>query len=281
MKWSINAWAFDPSMGWRERARVARDAGFEAIEVNVGEDEGDIPAGASASELAELKRTLRNEGLGVSSVCSELFWRFSLTSAHAAERAHARHLARRSLEIGAELEAASAVVIPGVAARRDGSGLGDRPADDTTWRESVKELRDLALEATRLGIVIGVENVHFNDFLVNPVEMRRYLHEVDRASVRAHLDIGNANVAGPAEAWIDCLSSLVVAIHVKDSRRGAPAPVAALPPGSGDVCWPSVARSLERCRFRGYAIVEQSFRSTTWDRSIRNLGRASMACLLG
>lgn len=280
MKWSINTWAFDPSMGWLERARVAREAHFEAIEINVGGGKGEIPATVSSSELAELKRTLRNEGIAVSSVCTELFWQFSLTSERAEERESARQLVRRSLEIGAELGAVSTVMIPGLATGKKNSRGGNLTGNGNIWHESITELCGLAFEATRLGIIIGVENVHFNGFLVKPAEMRQYLQEVDSASVRAHLDIGNANISGPADVWIECLSSLVVAIHVKDSLRDARAPSDALPPGSGDVSWPLVARSLRRFGFCGYAIVEQSFRSKNWDRSVQSLGLASRACLL-
>lgn len=278
MKWSVNAWAFDPASGWRERAHEAREAGFEAVEVNVGSDPGDVAIDATAADLSALRRALAAELLVVSSICTELFWKYPLTAMDAARRARARAVARRCLEIGARLGARSIVVIPGDAADR-GCGRADASGASTVFRESAQELAALSVDATRLGVTIGVENVHHNEFLVRPEELHSFLRELDSAAVRAHLDIGNANVASPAEGWIDCLSTLLVAIHVKDSRASAGARIEALPPGSGDVCWGAVARSLARSSFDGYAIVEQSFRSQSWDRSLASLGRAARACI--
>ena len=57
-------------------------------------------------------------------------------------------------------------------------------------------------------MVIGVENV-WNNFLLSPLEMARFLDEIDSPFVRAYFDIGNVVRTGEPADWIRTLGSRI------------------------------------------------------------------------
>src|SRR5438477_12240123 len=94
MKKSINLWAFPypGRMTLRECLQLAKDAGFDAIELNY-DLESDLSPKAGPKELAAIRKTAADIGIAVSGLCSFLFWPYSLTSNNAAQRARGMELA--------------------------------------------------------------------------------------------------------------------------------------------------------------------------------------------
>src|SRR5213076_2501886 len=75
MKKSINQWAFPyPSrMTLRECLQLAKDAGFDGIELNYDLD-NDLSPKAGAKELRAIRKMAEEIGIAISGVCSFLFW---------------------------------------------------------------------------------------------------------------------------------------------------------------------------------------------------------------
>src|SRR2546423_10958849 len=114
MKKSINQWAFPyPSrMTLRECLQLAKDAGFDGIELNYDLD-NDLSPKAGAKELRAIRKMAEEIGIAISGVCSFLFWPYSLTSNSAAQRARGLELAGRMIQAAHELGTENLLVVPG------------------------------------------------------------------------------------------------------------------------------------------------------------------------
>ena len=80
MKKSINLWAFPypDRMTLRECLQLAKDAGFDGIELNY-DLENDLSPKATAKDLRAIRAMAEEIGIAISGVCSFLFWPYSLT----------------------------------------------------------------------------------------------------------------------------------------------------------------------------------------------------------
>ncbi|RKY71374.1 MAG: hypothetical protein DRP97_02135, partial [Candidatus Latescibacterota bacterium] len=101
IKKSINQWAFakDTAKGCME---LAKDAGFEAIELALAED-GDITLNSTETEIRALRETANRIEIELASLATGLFWSYSLTSNDADTRKKALDVAKKELEVAAWL----------------------------------------------------------------------------------------------------------------------------------------------------------------------------------
>src|SRR5919201_1132916 len=114
MKKSINLWAFPypERMSLKECLQLAKDAGFDGIELNY-DLENDLSPKSGTREYEQIRKTAEDIGIAVSGVCSFLFWPYSLTSNKPAERARGLELAGKMLEAAHELGTENLLVVPG------------------------------------------------------------------------------------------------------------------------------------------------------------------------
>src|SRR5437764_660431 len=114
MKKSINQWAFPypGRMTLRECLQLAKDAGFDGIELNYDLD-NDLSPKAGPKELRAIRKMAEDIGIAISGVCSFLFWPYSLTSNSTAQRARGMELAGLMLDAAHELGTENLLVVPG------------------------------------------------------------------------------------------------------------------------------------------------------------------------
>ncbi|MEC8973296.1 MAG: sugar phosphate isomerase/epimerase, partial [Verrucomicrobiota bacterium] len=81
MKKSINLWAFPypDRMNLRECLQLAKDAGFEGIELNY-DLESDLSPKAGPRDFQKIRKMADDIGIAISGLCSFLFWPYPLTS---------------------------------------------------------------------------------------------------------------------------------------------------------------------------------------------------------
>src|SRR6476646_7673022 len=87
MKKSINLWAFPypDRMSLQECLQLAKDAGFDGIELNY-DLESDLSPKSGPKEFAAIAKTAERIGIAVSGLCSFLFWPYPLSSNDPAKR---------------------------------------------------------------------------------------------------------------------------------------------------------------------------------------------------
>ena len=80
MKKSINLWAFPypARMSLRDCLKLAKDAGFDGIELNY-DLENDLSPKAGPTEFHAVRKLAEETGIAISGLCSFLYWPYSLT----------------------------------------------------------------------------------------------------------------------------------------------------------------------------------------------------------
>ena len=93
-KKSINLWAFPypEKMNLEQCLRLAKEAGFDGIELNYDLD-NDLSPKSGPKEYAKIRDMAEKIGIAISGLCSFLFWPYPLTSNDPAKRARGLELA--------------------------------------------------------------------------------------------------------------------------------------------------------------------------------------------
>ena len=104
MKKSINQWAFPypDKMNLKECLQLAKDAGFDGIELNY-DLENDLSPASGTKDYQAIRRLADKIGIRISGLCSFLFWPYPLTSNDAAKRARGLELAGRIAQAAHDL----------------------------------------------------------------------------------------------------------------------------------------------------------------------------------
>ncbi len=107
-----------------------------------------------------------------------------------------------------------------------------------------------------------LENV-WNNFLLSPMEMARYVDELDSEWLGVYFDVGNVVRIGWPEQWIRVLGSRIKKLDIKEYSRdkqnneglwkGFNVKI-----GEGSVDWAAVRRELAAIDYAGWATAEVS-----------------------
>ena len=114
MKKSINQWAFPypERMNLRECLRLAKDAGFDGIELNY-DLENDLSPKSGTKEYHAIRKMADDIGIAISGLCSFLFWPYPLTSNDPKERKRGMELAGLMTKAAHDLGVENLLVVPG------------------------------------------------------------------------------------------------------------------------------------------------------------------------
>lgn len=75
----INIWSFDQSRSIEQCMRLAKDAGFEGIELAMAKD-GPLGLTSSDQEILAVKALAQEIGIQICSLATGLYWQYSLTA---------------------------------------------------------------------------------------------------------------------------------------------------------------------------------------------------------
>ena len=168
MRKSINIWSFVGKTN-REAMKIAKDAGFEGIELALGAD-GEISMTSTDEELLSIKAYAEELGIAIPSISSGLCWADSLTADDPAQRQRAHDMIVRQLYCAKMLGAETILIIPGSVSVEFVPEWPVVPYD-VVYDRALEEVKKLAAIAESYGVQIGLENV-WNKFLLSPLEMK-------------------------------------------------------------------------------------------------------------
>lgn len=270
VKKGINMWSFPDYMTIPERMQRAKDLGFEGIELCLGLKGGEFSMDSTDQEIISLKKVSEKIGIQISSICSGLFFQYSLTSKHADIRNGAKKVIMRQIDCARLLGADSILAIPGIV------GTDFRPEEvvpditdlvyyagaeivqyDIAYKRSLEAFRELADYAGKNQITIGIENI-WGKFLISPIEMRDFIDKIDSVWVKSYFDVGNSLLFGYPEHWIRILGKRIINIHLKDFRRGTAQLSGFCDLLSGDVNWIEVRKALKDIGYEGWVNAEMT-----------------------
>jgi len=207
---SISQWAFENDRPLEQVFQMAREHGFEAVEVAIAED-GEITPQTTQEECNVILEKAQKAGVQLSSMASGMGWKYQIISNDEAERRQAIDAIAASLRVTQMLGLDAYLCVPG----RVGSEAEGGTPYDAAYDNALAALRELAPVAEETGVTIGVENV-WNKFLLSPLEMRDFLDKIGSPRVGCYFDVGNVLIMGYPEQWIRILGKRIAAIHFKD-----------------------------------------------------------------
>ena len=225
---------------YEARFALARDAGFEAIEMRtITRDE----------EAAEIREASRKTGLKIHSVMNVEHWDAPLSSGDPEVVKRSVRGMETSLRNAALWGADAVLLVPAV--------VDAATSYKDAYTRSQRVIREQLLpRAAETKVTIAIEEV-WNKFLLSPLEFARYVDEFSSPYVRAYFDVGNVVIYAFPQDWIRTLGSRIVKLHVKDflfDRRQGRFSWVNL--GEGDIDWPEVRRALSEVKFSGYMTTE-------------------------
>jgi hexulose-6-phosphate isomerase len=258
VKKSINLWAFPypERMTLRECLRLAKDAGFDGIELNYDLD-NDLSPKAGTQELKAIRKMADDIGIAISGLCSFLFWPFPLSSNDGAKRARGLELATKMVQAAHDLGIENLLVVPGavhIPWRTDHEPVPNDVCDRRA-REAVGKLLPLA---EKLGVYLNIENIFFNGYLMTPAEMNAFVDSFTSAHVRVHFDTGNIMMFHFPEHWISVLGKRIRNTHFKEfTKKGTDYSLESFRMLlDGTTNWPAVMDALDTAGYHGYVTFE-------------------------
>jgi hexulose-6-phosphate isomerase len=257
-KKSINLWAFPypEKMNLEQCLRLAKDAGFDGIELNYDLD-SDLSPKSGAKEFAAIRRMAEKIGIAVSGMCSFLFWPYPLTSNEPAKRARGLELAGKIAEAAHDLGTENVLVVPGavhIPWRTDHEPV----PNDVCDRRAKEAIRSMIPLAEKLKVFLNIENIFFNGYLMTPGEMNDFVDSFKHDRVRVHFDTGNIMQYQFPEHWVRLLGARTKNVHLKEfTKKGTDSSLEAFRPLlDGTTDWPTVLEAFDETGYRGYLTFE-------------------------
>jgi len=258
MKKSINLWAFPypEKMNLEQCLRLAKDAGFDAVELNY-DLENDLSPKSGAKEYAAIRSLADKIGIQISGLCSFLFWPYPLTANDNAKRSRGFELAGKMTQAAHDLGVENLLVVPGAVNIPWRTDYEPVPNDvcDKRAREAIAKLLPTA---EKLKVKLNIENIFFNGYLMTPGEMIDFVDSYKSEYVKVHFDTGNIMMFQFPEHWIKMLGKRIQNVHLKEyTKKGTDYSLETFRPLlDGTTNWPAVMESFEQTGYRGYLTFE-------------------------
>jgi hexulose-6-phosphate isomerase len=258
MKKSINLWAFPypQRMSLKQCLQLAKDAGFDGIELNY-DLENDLSPKTGTREFQTIRKAADDIGIAISGLCSFLYWPYSLTSNDAGTRTRGLELATKMAHAAHDLGIENLLVVPG-AVHIPWLKDHDPVPNDVCDRRAKEAVGKLVPLAEKLGVSLNIENIFFNGYLLTPTEMNAFVDSFQSDHVRVHFDTGNIMLFQFPEHWVPILGKRIKNIHFKEfTKKGTDHSLESFRPLlDGTTNWPAVVEALDQIGYRDYVTFE-------------------------
>jgi hexulose-6-phosphate isomerase len=225
-----------------DKFKAIREAGFDGIELN-------LPGELTTEQIVEAKQA---SGLEVAGIICTPHWSFPLSSPDPAKRERTVNGLKFALKQGGEIGCKRVLLVPGTVEKD--------VTYEECWSRSIEGIRRCIGTAEQSKCWIAIENV-WNRFLTNPVEMKRFVDEINSPWVGVHFDVGNCITWGWPEHWVRTLGKRILNLHIKEYSRKlrdqkGPGAGFGVELTEGDNDWPAVMKALDEIGYEGWGILE-------------------------
>jgi hexulose-6-phosphate isomerase len=232
-----------PPLSLRQKFQMLKDAGFQGVEIQSGNDQKEVLAARDAA------------GLEIPSVLMASHWTHPLSDPNPATRETSVNNLKQALRDAKAYGARSVLLVPAV--------VNKQVSYAEAYKRSTEEIQKCVPLAEELGVAIAIENV-WNAFLLSPLEAAAYCDSFKSPMLRWHFDVGNVVNTGWPEQWARILGQRIVTVHVKEFSRKlrdeqGPRAGFSVELFHGDSDWPGVMAALDEIKYTGYLITEQSW----------------------
>lgn len=235
-----------PELSWREKLLMARDAGYDFVELSIDAGEERIArVYASASERRELLALCGDCGIPFGTLNASALTKYSLGNEDPVLRERGLDIALRSIELAADL-AIRVVMIPGY----DVYFGTSTPKSRELFLRSVRRLSEAAAAA---GVQLGFETME-NEFMNTVEKAMRVVDAVGSSYLQIYPDIGNMTNAAVLYGT-DPVEDLrlgrghLTGLHLKETKPGV---FREIPYGQGHVDFPAAVQAAWELGVRRY-----------------------------
>lgn len=220
-----------------DKFKLAKDLGFDGVELN-------SPVEFSISQILEAKE---KSGIELPSVVNKDHWSKPLSDPDPAVRQYCIDSVAQSLRDVKALGGDTVLVVPGV--------VNEKVSYEQAYNTSLDSVRKLIPYVEETGMYVALENV-WNNFILSPVEAKRFVDEINHPLIGWYFDIGNILRYGWPEHWIKTLNARIKKLHIKEFSRElmnseglwAGFKVDLL---KGDNNWPVVMKAVHEIQYKG------------------------------
>lgn len=226
-----------------DKFKLVKDLGFDGVELN-------SPNDFDTGEILEAKE---ESGIELPSVINSDHWSKPLSDPDPSVRGACIKSVATSLQDVKDYGGDTVLVVPGV--------VNDKVSYEKAYYQSQASIRELIPYAEKTGIQIALENV-WNNFILSPLEAKRFIDEINHPLVGWYFDIGNILRYGWPEHWIETLQSRIMKLHMKEYSKeimkneglwkGFDVELM-----EGDNNWPVVIKALNAIGYRGNWITAE------------------------
>lgn len=183
-----------------DKFKLVKDLGFDGVELN-------SPLDMKISDVLSAKE---KSGIELPSVVNKDHWSKPLSDPDPQVRQECIESVAKSLEEVKELGGDTVLVVPGV--------VNEKVSYEQAYYNSQNSIRQLIPYAEKKGMQIALENV-WNNFILSPIEAKRFVDEINHPLVGWYFDIGNILRYGWPEHWIKTLNTRIMKLHIKEFSR--------------------------------------------------------------
>lgn len=254
MKLSMESYVLRKRFGDFEGSRMAKDAGFDCIDMSYYWTEPDsLLLGDGYREYAwKLRRHLDEIGL----VCNQAHAPFGMKYGGEFTLTNKDYLAVvRSME-SASLLGAGVIVVHAIHNSED-------PNAGFPWEYNLAYYKSLQPYCEEFGVSIAVENLFYQDkkrncyrgILGTPDELCRFVRALDASCFVACVDVGHAALVGsePEDFCAQMDGTLLKAVHIQDGDYRSDRHTL---PYFGKFNWEAIMRALKKVNYEGEITFE-------------------------
>ncbi len=225
-----------------EKFTLLKKLGFDGVEL-------DSPNGLDRAEVLDARDA---SGLAIHGVVDSVHWSKPLSDPDEAVRRAGIEALVTALRDAKAYGASSALLVPAVVSK----GVSYRDA----YERSVACIREVLPLAAELEIHIALENV-WNNFLLSPLELCRYIDEFESPWIGSYFDVGNVVRFAWPEHWIEALGPRILKVDVKEYSRKKQNDEGlwkgfAVELHEGDCDWPAVMKAFDAIGYSGWFTAE-------------------------
>lgn len=276
MRKGINQWSFPDSMDLRACFELARDAGFDGVELTLVEkpiedsdaggggaehlalpmtylgfhpyENNDFTLESTPDDIRAIKDLADEVGVQIPSIATVLPFMYPLSASDSDTRQKGIDIVRTCLVFGEILGADAVLVVPGV--------VTPDVSYDAALARVRESLTELVPAAEETGVTLALENV-WNQAFLSPLEFRDFIDSFDSEYVGAYFDVGNILRTGYGEHWIRILGDRLSKVHFCNFR-GEVGNITGFTRHllDGDVNWPAIMAALDEVGYDDWVTTE-------------------------
>ncbi|MCA5005767.1 sugar phosphate isomerase/epimerase family protein [Sphingobacterium bovistauri] len=241
LKKGISYYMIKDDLSVLDKFKLVKDLGFHGIEIN-------SPAVLNTKELLGARDATGIEILGT---VNKDHWSQPLSSPDEQIRKGIIDSVAKSLEETKRLGGGTVLVVPAV--------VNASVSYESAYMRALESIRQLIPYAEKYQVKIALENV-WNNFILSPVEAKRFIDEINHPLVGWYFDVGNVLRYGWPEHWIEALDHRIFNVHIKEFSRKVMNEQGlgkgfGVPLTEGDIDWKVVMEALKKVNYSGEWLV--------------------------